>query len=151
MSLTICSWNRTSSPATAPPTSTGAGLSPTGRRNHAIQPPALLTSLNGAQYHQSHSAGASLGFMSSPATSLSSPFAQTPHSAYLPSPGAAQRGSSPLTMRASSSSYSATPYNPQEWAPMNGDGSPQIAQVTHTQRSHAIRIVQPSHLQHSRG
>lgn len=109
-----------------------------------------MTSLNGPQYHQSHSAGASLGFMSSPATSLSSPFSQPPHSAYLPSPGAAQRGNSPMTMRMSSSSYSA-PYNPQEWAPMNGDGSPQIAQVTHSQRSHAIRIVQPSHLQHSLG
>lgn len=34
---------------------------------------------------------------------------------------------------------------------MNGDGSPQIAQVTHSQRSHAIRIVQPSLLQHSLG
>jgi hypothetical protein len=55
-----------------------------------------------------------------------------------------------MTLRMSSSSYSA-PYNPQEWAPMNGDGSPQIAQVTHSQRSHAIRIVQPSHLQHSLG
>ncbi|KAE8549279.1 hypothetical protein EYB25_007799 [Talaromyces marneffei] len=145
--MNINSWNHTSSPASAAAQSTVASLSP-GRRNHAIQPPALMTSLNGPQYHQSHSAGASLGFMSSPATSLSSPFSQPPHSAYLPSPGAAQRGNSPMTMRMSSSSYSA-PYNPQEWAPMNGDGSPQIAQVTHSQRSHAIRIVQPSHLQHS--
>ncbi|OKL60082.1 hypothetical protein UA08_04711 [Talaromyces atroroseus] len=117
--------------------------SPTGRRNHAIQPPALTTSLNvNNQYRQSHSAGATLGFMSSPATSLSSPFSQHPQSAaYLPSPGAAQRGTSPMPLRLSSSSYGGAPYNPQEWGPMNVVTSPQTGQVAPS-RSHAIRTMQ---------
>ncbi|KAH8697625.1 hypothetical protein BGW36DRAFT_359409 [Talaromyces proteolyticus] len=138
--LTEDSWSNTSSPNIAAAHSPPAGSSPTSRRSNAIQPPALTTSLGSAPY-QSLSAGARIGYTPSPATSLSSPFSQG-QSPYLPSPASALPGASPMASRIPSSSYSA-PYNPQEWAPLSGGGSPQIAHMAHPQRSNVVRVVQP--------
>lgn len=133
------SWSSTSSPALGATHSPTAGSSPTSRRNNAIQPPALTTALSGVPY-QSLSAGGRLGYTPSPATSFSSPFSQT-QSPYLPSPSVAIPGPSPMASRVPSSSYGA-PYNPQEWAPMSGGGSPQVAHLAQPQqRSNVVRVA----------
>jgi hypothetical protein len=107
------------------------------RRQNVVQPPALTTSLNGSQHHGFGGVGVAGGYTSTPTTSLSSPFSQ---SGYLPSPGAAGRGSSPMAMRGSS--YSA-PYNPQEWGPVGDGRSPQLGQVSYEQSNNGISLMQP--------
>jgi hypothetical protein len=45
-----------------------------------------------------------------------------------------------MASRVPSSSYNA-PYNPQEWAPMSGGGSPQVAHLAQPQRSNVVRVA----------
>lgn len=111
------------------------------RREHVAQPPALVTSLGGAQFHGlgviglSSSGGvgpSSAVYNATPpasTSSLSGPFSvnHQNQSPYLPSPGAASRGTSPMASRFSSSSGFSAPYNPQEWGPV-GVGSPHLSQ-----------------------
>ena len=91
------------------------------RRDHVPQPPSLTTSLTTLQVQ----GGGLFGGMSTPTTSLSSPFSQvnpSPYTPYTSSPGGALRGTSPMASRHSGGCTSA--YNPQEWAPVAR--SPQV-------------------------
>lgn len=101
------------------------------RRDHVPQPPSLTTSLTGLPLQ----GGGLFGAMSTPTTSLSSPFSQvnpSPYTPYTSSPGGALRGTSPMASRQSSGYTSA--YNPQEWVPVAR--SPQVgaASLSHVQQ-----------------
>ncbi|ERF74222.1 hypothetical protein EPUS_03412 [Endocarpon pusillum Z07020] len=101
------------------------------RRDHVPQPPSLTTSLSGLQLQ----GGGLFGAMSTPTTSLSSPFSQvnpSPYTPYTSSPGGALRGTSPMASRQSGGYTSA--YNPQEWVPVVR--SPQVgaASLSHVQQ-----------------
>ncbi|KAL1965054.1 hypothetical protein VTN77DRAFT_6114 [Rasamsonia byssochlamydoides] len=111
---------------------------PVRRRQNVVQPPALTTSL------QPYGFGVGVGsaYTSTPTTSLSSPFSQS-QSPYLPSPGGAARGSSPMALRLSSSSSYNAPYNPQEWGPVGGGSSPQLGLVAYGQSNNGARLMQP--------
>ena len=100
--------------------SASSGIAPSPRRRqHAVQPPNLLTtSLGNAR------AGLGIGAISQTpisATSLSSPFAASayPLSTIPTSPGGAMRGTSPMTFR-SQSGFSSS-YNPQQWGPVGNE------------------------------
>ncbi|KAI3016890.1 hypothetical protein CBS147345_4542 [Aspergillus niger] len=105
------------------------------RREHAVQPPPLTTSLGG---HQFQGLGLALGsgYSSTPlsSTSLSSPFTQG-QSPAVGSPGGAAIGSSPMASR----QYN-VPYNPQDWGPV-GSGSMNAGQATYTPPNSMLRIV----------
>ncbi|KAJ9291981.1 hypothetical protein DTO021C3_421 [Paecilomyces variotii] len=98
------------------PASAGAWNQPSRRRRDVVQPPALTTSFNGP-LNPGLGVALNVGYTPTPlsTTSLSSPFSQS-QSTYLPSPGGATRGSSPMAPR-NLSSYTA-PYNPREWGPV---------------------------------
>ena len=90
------------------------------RRQHAVQPPNLLTTSLG----NARNAGLGIGGVSQTpisTTSLSSPFSASayPQSPNPASPGSAMRGTSPLTLR-SHLGMSAN-YNPQQWGPLSND------------------------------
>ena len=106
------------------PLRVGIPLSPLSprHREHAIQPPALTTSLGGLSFQ---GLGFSAGYSPAPNStiSLSSPFSQHAPSPYSPSPGAGSQGTSPMATRLSGG-FNAS-YNPREWGSARG-GSPQI-------------------------
>ena len=93
----------------------GASLSPR-RRQHAIQPPALLTTALPAVQHYGLGLGLN-GQTPVSTTSLSSPFSVHQSSPYPASPGGALRGSSPMAARTATFN---SPYNPQQWGPLSG-------------------------------
>ncbi len=113
------------------------------RRDHVPQPPSLTTSLTGLQLQGS----GLFGGMSTPTTSLSSPFSQvnpSPYTPYTSSPAGALRGTSPMASRHTGGGTSA--YNPQEWVPVArspqvGAGSFPLAQQ---QQGGHTRQQQPS-------
>ncbi len=105
------------------------------RRQHAVQPPNLLTTSLG----NARNAGLGIGGVSQTpisATSLSSPFSASayPQSPNPASPGSAMRGTSPLTFR-SHTGLSAT-YNPQQWGPLSNDTP---VSTTRSTTSHSSR------------
>ncbi|PYI06463.1 hypothetical protein BO78DRAFT_397191 [Aspergillus sclerotiicarbonarius CBS 121057] len=104
------------------------------RREHAVQPPPLTTTLSG---HQFQGLGLALGagYTGTPlsSTSLSSPFTQG--SPAVASPGGAAIGSSPMASR----QYN-VPYNPQDWGPV-GNGSLNAGQSTYPQTNNMLRIA----------
>lgn len=108
------------------------------RRDHVPQPPVLTTSLSGLQIQGSGLVSAG----PTPTTTLSSPFSQatpSPYTPYTPSPGGAQRGTSPMAVR-QSAGYTAA-YNPQQWGPVAG--SPQVGAAPFTQlQQHGVQIRQ---------
>ena len=100
--------------------STQEGLSTSPRRRqHAVQPPSLLTTTLGNAHISSHGVGPNPQTPIS-TTSLSSPFSVHQASPYPSSPASTLRGSSPMALR-SSSSFNAA-YNPQQWGTMNSNG-----------------------------
>lgn len=82
---------------------------PSRRRQHAIQPPNLLTTTVGNAHN--------LGQTPISATSLSSPFSSHHPSPYAGSATGTMRGSSPM-VRPTSSAFN-TAYNPQQWGPVS--------------------------------
>ena len=85
------------------------------RRQHAAQPPNLLTTSLG----NARNAGLGIGAVTQTplsTTSLSSPFSGYPQSPIPQSPGATMRGSSPMALR-SQTNFSGI-YNPQQWGPV---------------------------------
>ena len=116
------------------------------RRQHAVQPPNLLTTSLG----NARNAGLGVGGVSQTpisTTSLSSPFSASayPQSPNPASPGSAMRGTSPLTFRSNTGSSAA--YNPQQWGPLNNDASVSNTRLTnsHSSRAPALapRLVGP--------
>lgn len=96
------------------PAPAGIASSPR-RRQHAAQPPNLLTTSLG----NARNAGLGIGGIAQTpvsTTTLSSPF-----SGYPQSPGGAMRGTSPMAFR-SQAGFSGA-YNPQQWGPV-ATGSP---------------------------
>ena len=102
--------------------STQEGLSTSPRRRqHAVQPPSLLTTTLGNAHISSHGVGPNPQTpISTSTTSLSSPFSVYQASPYPSSPASTLRGSSPMALRPSSSFNAA--YNPQQWGAMNSNG-----------------------------
>jgi hypothetical protein len=90
-----------------------------GRRQFAVQPPALATS-----FGHDPSVGASLGLnhAQTPMSSLSSPFSAGQPAYVLPA--AIPSTASPLALRSTPGSSGA--YNPQEWTDSNVDNSPAL-------------------------
>lgn len=129
------------SPALSSPVGSAHQL-PVRRRENVIQPPALTTSLSGPHHHGFGGVGVGSAYTPTPTTSLSSPFSQS-QSPYLPSPGGAARGSSPMAPRMPSSSPYTAPYNPQEWGPIGGGSSPQLGQVAYNQSNNGTCLMQP--------
>ena len=99
-------------------TQEGPSASPR-RRQHAVQPPSLLTTTLGNAHISSHGVGPNPQTPVS-TTSLSSPFSVHQASPYPSSPASTLRGISPMAPR-SSSSFNAA-YNPQQWGAMNSNG-----------------------------
>lgn len=85
------------------------------RRQHAVQPPTLLTTTLGNAHNANWGTGTHTPIST---TSLSSPFSIYQPSPYPVSPAAAMRGTSPSIHQAPAS-FSA-PYNPQQWGPLGG-------------------------------
>ncbi len=102
------------------PASAQEGPSSPRRRQHAIQPPNLLTASLGNARHTGLGVGGSTQTPLS-ATSLSSPFSVYQPSPYPASPGGAMRGNSPMATR-TLAAYNA-PYNPQRWGTTNPSSS----------------------------
>ncbi|KAE8372901.1 hypothetical protein BDV26DRAFT_273203 [Aspergillus bertholletiae] len=104
------------------------------RREHALQPPPLTTTLNGPQFH---GLGVTLGgnYSSTPlsTTSLSSPFTHG-QSPATHTPGGIGVGSSSMASR----QYN-VPYNPQDWGPVGGSGQP-----TYPQTNSMTRVISQS-------
>ena len=126
-------YNVASRPAAAP-------ASPR-RRQHAVQPPNLLTtSLGNARIAGLGIGGASQTPIST--TCLSSPFAASayPQSPNPASPGSAMRGTSPLAFR-SHPGISAT-YNPQQWGPLSND-TPVSTTRSNTSNSSRAPVLAP--------
>lgn len=95
------------------------GPSPPQRRQHALQPPSLLTTTLG----NAHNLGLGIaGHTPVSATSLSSPFSTYQTSPYPGSPTGAMRGASPMVHRPPSAFNTA--YNPQQWGPVRSGSSP---------------------------
>ena len=122
------------------PTSVRPSNLPTSlRRQHAVQPPSLLTtSLENARNPSLATPG---GVLATPVstTTLSTPFSAYPvQSSYPQSPGGAMRGASPSTFR-SQTGFSA-PYNPQQWEPLS-DATPQS--VSSAQRQQRTTHLAP--------
>lgn len=90
------------------------------RRQHAVQPPNLLTTSLGNARNISLGFG---GIIQTPlsTTSLSSPFSTNQPLPYAASPGGAMRGISPMATR-TPATYN-TPYNPQQWGSANPPSS----------------------------
>lgn len=85
------------------------------RRQHAVQPPTLLTST----LENAHNASWGTGILTPlSTTSLSSPFSIHQPSPYPLSPAGAMRGTSP-SLHQAPAAFSA-PYNPQQWGPLSG-------------------------------
>ena len=102
--------------------STQEGLSASPRRRqHAVQPPSLLTTTLGNAHISSHGVGPNPQTPISSTTSLSSPFSVLQASPYPSSPASTLRGISPMALR-SSSSFNAA-YNPQQWGAINSNGA----------------------------
>ena len=139
-------------PYTQSPTGLRNATPPTAsRRQHAVQPPSLLTtSLENARNPSLAGPG---GLLATPisTTSLSTPFSAYPvQSPYAQSPGGAMRGASPMTFR-SQGGFSA-PYNPQQWEPLS-DGaaqSPSTAQRQQRSVPLAPRLVGPDGMAQTR-
>ncbi|EPS33516.1 hypothetical protein PDE_08478 [Penicillium oxalicum 114-2] len=93
-------------PSSVPP----SNLPSPGRREHGLQPPTLMTSLNPVQFQH----------VSTPlsSTSLSSPFTQGASSAVVSPHNARSASSSSMASRQFS-----VPYNPQDWGPVGGNSS----------------------------
>lgn len=104
------------------------------RREHALRPPPLTTTLSGPQFH---GLGVALGgnYSSTPlsTTSLSSPFTQGQSPATNIS-GGVGTGSSSMASR----QYN-VPYNPQDWGPVGVSG-----QSTYPQTNSMTRIISQS-------
>lgn len=90
------------------------------RRQHAVQPPNLLTTTLGNAHVSNHGVGAIPTPIST--TSLSSPFSIHQASPYPASPAGAMRGTSPMAFSAATT-YN-TAYNPQQWGALGSNGSP---------------------------
>lgn len=121
-------------------TQEGPSASPR-RRQHAVQPPSLLTSTLGNAHISSHGVGPNSQTPIS-TTSLSSPFSVHQASPYPSSPASTLRGSSPMALR-SSSSFAAA-YNPQQWGAMNSNGPSNSRSATATttaQSGHGSRLA----------
>ncbi|KAI4140747.1 MAG: hypothetical protein LQ340_007805, partial [Diploschistes diacapsis] len=102
------------------------------RRQHAVQPPTLLTSSpNNARGH-GHGLGLSGGQTPLSTTSLSSPFSHQASSPYQVSPA----GGTPA-MPASSSAVYAAPYNPRQWGRIAGDGMADVGPTATLSPLHA--------------
>jgi hypothetical protein len=128
------------------PSQAGDAFQHARRRENAVRPPTLVTSLN-IPRHQGPGPGLSTSYTSTPisTTALSSPFSRSqPH---LPSPGGAIRGSSPMAQ--GRSNYN-VPYNPQEWGPM-ASSSPRAGPIPYLQASNEVQTVQPLSLPRSSG
>lgn len=106
---------------------TGNQPSP-GRREFAVQPPLLTTSLGGPQFHAVNTPLST--------TSLSSPFIQS-HSPYVASPANGRSASSSSSMASRQAASYSVPYNPQDWGPMGGGP----AQAPYHQSSSAPRVA----------
>ncbi|UDD56488.1 hypothetical protein AFCA_004029, partial [Aspergillus flavus] len=134
----VCWWppnNVGDEPLSWPTPHAGTSNQPSpSRREHALQPPPLTTTLNGPQFH---GLGVALGgnYSSTPlsTTSLSSPFTQG-QSPATNTPGGVGVGSSSMTSR----QYN-VPYNPQDWGPVGGSG-----QSTYPQTTSMTRIISQS-------
>ena len=100
---------------------------PSRRRQHALQPPSLLTTTVGNAHN--------LGQTPISATSLSSPFSSHQPSSYPGSAIGTMRGSSSPMVHRPSSAFNMA-YNPQQWGPVSS-GSNSIP--TSASRSAAIR------------
>lgn len=110
------------------------------RRQHAVQPPNLLTTSLG----NARNAGLGIGGVSQTpisTTSLSSPFSASayPQSPNPASPGSAMRGTSPLTFR--SHTGSGATYNPQQWGPLSNDASVSNTRLTTSNSSRAPALA----------
>ncbi|CAI7601910.1 unnamed protein product [Penicillium pancosmium] len=99
-----------------------------GRREFAVQPPLLTTSLGGPQFHAVNTPLST--------TSLSSPFIQS-HSPYVASPANGRSASSSSSMASRQAASYSVPYNPQDWGPMGGGP----AQAPYHQSSSAPRVA----------
>ena len=105
------------------------------RRQHAVQPPGLLTT----SLENARNANLGIGAVQHTplsTTSLSSPFSAHPHSAYPASPAETMRGNSPMTFRHTSSFPTA--YNPQQWGPLTSASSQVSSQTPHNPRVLAL-------------
>ena len=103
----------------APPPAQEGPSSPR-RRQHAVQPPNLLTTSLGNARNIGLGLGGSIQTPLS-TTSLSSPFSTYQPSPYPASPGGAMRGVSPMATR-TPAAYN-TPYNPQQWGSSSSSSS----------------------------
>jgi hypothetical protein len=116
---------------------------PPRRRQHAVQPPNLLTTSLG----QARNNGLGIGGLSQTpisSTTLSTPFSTYPQSAYSavpPSPGGAMRGTSPMAFR-SQSGFSAA-YNPQQWGPVSHTSPASGGEHGHDGRSSRVVALAP--------
>lgn len=128
------------------PAQAGIAITTPRRRQHAAQPPNLLTSSLGQARNNGLGIG---GIPQTPisTTSLSTPFSAyplSPYSAVPPSPGGAMRGSSPMAFR-SQAGFSAA-YNPQQWGPVSHT-SPNSASTggehSHQGRSSRVTALAP--------
>ncbi|KAL8730317.1 MAG: hypothetical protein Q9181_004704 [Wetmoreana brouardii] len=116
-------------PYLLPPATRGSQVTPSSRRQHATQPPTLLTTaLNGAHNQNLGVASASQTPLST--TSLSTPFSAHQASPYPLSPGIESRESSPMATR-TPASFNA-PYNPQQWGPLSSSTSSPLDAATRT-------------------
>ena len=108
------------------------------RRQHAVQPPSLLTTTLGNAHVSNHGVGAVPTPIST--TSLSSPFSIHQASPYPASPGGAMRGTSPMSFSATTN-YN-TAYNPQQWgAATNGSPSSRPTIAGTRQSSQGSRLA----------
>lgn len=109
------------------------------RRELAVQPPLLTTSLSGPQFHHVNTPLST--------TSLSSPFTQN-HSPYVASPANGRSASSSSSMASRQPANYSVPYNPQDWGPMGGapvqapyHQSNSVPRVAPQQRTYAGRFI----------
>lgn len=106
------------------------------RRQHAIQPPTLLTTTLENAYHTGLGIN---GHTPVSTTSLSSPFSAHQQSPYPVSPAGTMRGTSPMQHRAPTAFNSA--YNPQQWGPL---GSGPTSSPISSSRTTGFRQSQPT-------
>ena len=119
----------------APASAQEGPLSPR-RRQHAVQPPILLTTSLGNARNIGLGLGGSIQTPLS-TTSLSSPFSTYQASPYPASPSGAMRGISPMATR-TPAAYNA-PYNPQQWGNANTPSSSATTPLSSRQRQ-ATRV-----------